>query len=147
MSKDSLPTQQADSLAALVLRNESAKVFEAIGRRYSSSQQFIRSLKEIAESFRVTAFGKVVEAENLKVEALYTKQAQGAKSFLSLTLQEGISYYLSVPDFYFVEEDETVGFNEWHEWKTWQQEVPKLLRWLARTRQMLKDDIWLPEVE
>jgi len=58
------------TLAEYILQEETRVKRECIGARRSHDYDLTRALEIIAEDFRETAFGKVVQAEELSVEAL-----------------------------------------------------------------------------
>ncbi|OUJ67841.1 hypothetical protein [Hymenobacter crusticola] len=131
------------TLAEYILQEETRSKQVKLGARRSHDYDLTRDLEIIAEDFQQTAFGKVVVAEGLTVEALYThREGVEGWSGLVFTLQEGISYYLPLTfdEQKYGSEVRSVSL---HAWPAWLEEATALLRWVSRARKMLAEDVWI----
>jgi len=133
------------TLAEYILQEETRIKRDSLGARRSHDYDLTRSLEIIAEDFQQTAFGEVVVAEGLIVEAQYThREGVEGWSGLIFTLQEGISYYMPL-----IFEEQKYGSEvrsvSLHVWPAWLEEAIALLRWVSRARKMLAEDMWMPE--
>ncbi|OUJ68993.1 hypothetical protein [Hymenobacter crusticola] len=69
----------AKTLAEYILQEETRSKQVEVGARRSHDYDLTRDLEIIAEDFQQTAFGKVVVAEGLTVEALYTSPGRSRR--------------------------------------------------------------------